>query len=69
VPSFRPFRRPSLRAPSRPPRHVASLPGPAGYTPPLDGSRQVPSLRPSTPESLGSCPPVQGSVGGVVTAP
>jgi hypothetical protein len=39
VPSFRPFRRPSLRTPSRPPRHVASLPGPAGYTPPLDGSR------------------------------
>jgi hypothetical protein len=39
VPSFRPFRRPSLRTPWRPPRHVASLPGPAGYTPPLDGSR------------------------------
>jgi len=31
VSSFRPFRRPSLRTPSRPPRHVASLPGPAGY--------------------------------------
>jgi len=39
VPPLRPFRRPSLRTPWRPPRHVASLPGPAGYTPPLDGSR------------------------------
>jgi hypothetical protein len=39
VSPLRPFRRPSLRTPWRPPRHVASLPGPAGYTPPLDGSR------------------------------
>jgi len=39
VTSFLPFRRPSLRTPSRPLRHVASLPGPAGYTPPLDGIR------------------------------
>ena len=39
VPPLRPFHRPSLRISSRPPRHVASLPGPAGYTPPLDGSR------------------------------
>jgi len=34
VSPFRPFRRPSLRISSRPPRHIASLPGPAGYHPP-----------------------------------